>query len=111
MNKNEKYAAYEYALELVGDIIQNELAIGYCLKVINSDNKSIEVTVMSPEVCCPATVKVYLTPLDNDLVRNREAIIDKLKSHLTKKRSSTALDLLFLGSNLGAYPRCCYQSH
>ncbi|GAM58856.1 hypothetical protein JCM19231_5923 [Vibrio ishigakensis] len=87
MNKNEKYAAYEYALELVGDIIQNELAIGYCLKVISSDNKSIEVTVMSPEICCPATVKVYLTPLDNDLARNKDSIRDKLKNHLSKKKA------------------------
>ncbi len=51
-------SAQGFALDLVTNVIQGELAIGYYLKVTHATETHVEVTVISPEFSCPATVKV-----------------------------------------------------
>lgn len=87
MNKNKRFTSIEYALELVADILQNELAIGYSLQVTGLSDTHIDIMVTSPELCCPPTVKVSLTAANKtDAILNREQILEDLNHHLMTKR-------------------------
>lgn len=48
----------EYALNLVSSIIQNEIAIGYYLKVSEVKESYIDVTIISPQIISPIDVRV-----------------------------------------------------
>lgn len=65
---NTSNSAQDYALDLVSSVIQSELAIGYCLEVSAISNTHVDITVISPEICCPATVKVPL----NQVTKNEQ---------------------------------------
>ncbi|GEA60887.1 hypothetical protein VCO01S_20800 [Vibrio comitans NBRC 102076] len=71
------------ALEFVSKIIQTELAIGYYLKVSNTNDTHIEVTIISPEINCPVTIKVPVNfSSENDNVKNWKRIKEEISKCL-----------------------------
>lgn len=81
ISASDSTSAQEYALDLVSNVIQGELAIGYYLEVTSVSDVEIDITVVSPEMQHPVTVNVPLK-----LVTKREhiSIWKRIKEELTK---------------------------